>query len=55
MEVCMARAKKVSDYAERAALFLIIRGQRPITLEIEIDRKVIPQFIEEYSMWTGKT
>ena len=51
----MARTKTTSNYAERAALFLISRAQRPITLEIEIAKKMIPQFVEAYSMWTGKT
>ncbi len=50
----MAKTKKISNYAERAALFLIGRAQRPITLEIELARKAIPQFIKDYSEWTGK-
>ena len=49
----MAEAKKVSDFAERAALFLISRAQRPITLEVEIAGIKIPQFLKEYSEWTG--
>jgi hypothetical protein len=50
----MAKPRKISNYAERAALFLIGRTQRPIILEIEIARKAIPQFIKDYSEWTGK-
>jgi hypothetical protein len=44
----MAKPRKISNYAERAALFLIGRTQRPIILEIEIARKAIPQFIKDY-------
>ena len=51
----MVRSKKVSNFTERAALFLISRSQRPITLEIEIAQKVIDQFVSDYSTWTGKT
>lgn len=51
----MAKAKKVSDFAERAALFLISRAQRPITLEVEIAGTKIPQFLKEYSEWTGES
>jgi hypothetical protein len=50
----MAKPRKISNYAERAALFLIGRTQRPIILEIEIARKAIPQFIKDYSEWTGR-
>lgn len=51
----MKREKRSSNYAERAALFLISRAQRPITLEIEIAKKQIPQFLKDYSTWTGKS
>lgn len=50
----MKRIKKTSNFPERAALFLISRAQRPITLEVEIARKMIPQFIKDYSSWTNK-
>jgi hypothetical protein len=51
----MAKTKVTSKYVDRAALFLISRAQRPITLEIEVARKVIPKFIKDYSEWTGKS
>ena len=51
----MAKTKKISNYAERAALFLISRAQRPITLEVEVARNMIPKFLEAYYTWTGKT
>jgi len=51
----MSKIKKVSDFAERAALFLISRAQRPITLEVEIAGAKIPDFIKEYSEWTGES
>jgi hypothetical protein len=49
----MPKKHTVGRFAARAAMLLLSRGQRPITLEAELAHKKKSQFLKDYGQWSG--
>jgi hypothetical protein len=49
----MPRPKK-HPHTESAAVFLVARSPRPITLEVESPTRTQTGFAQDYSRWTGR-
>jgi len=49
----MIKKAKKKRFSDSAAIFLVSRAQRPITLEAEVAHAQIAKFLKDYEEWTG--